>query len=263
MNTQLSPHCGWFFMCEVKPGRNVWVIQSALSWTGRRPVLPCLSCTSSRQVQPATLFKQQCQGEADVTCQLLSLALLSSGLPPRVPNLPTTGHSSRLCLMARTDLSHLGTLFPLWGGSSLWVGAWKICWAQEPQDSLGQYSGQHRAYSGTQQLHRSPRRPLHTFGGPPVWGQKTQKPLPSLQGKWSVLEHRTPSLVSCKAATLLMQRHHSASSTSGLTWLWQKVLIPHCCIVRLESLCPICAFQMMLTSCRLPALPAVWGNGHR
>lgn len=219
---------------------------------GRRSVLTSLSCASSKQVQPTMLFKQQCQGEADVTCQLLSL-----------PNLPTTSHSSRLCLMERIDLSHLGTLFPGWGGSSLWVSVWKIHWAQKPQHSLGQYSGQHTASSGTQQLHHSPRRPLHTFGGHPACPTLTQKTLPSFQGEWSVLEHWTPSLVSCKAATLLMQRHHCASNTSGLTWVWQRVLILYCCVVRLEPLCPTCAFQMMLTSSRLHPLPAVWGSGHR
>lgn len=64
---------------------------------GRRPVLPFLYCTSSRQVQPAMLFKQQCQGEADSTCQCLSSVLPSSALCSREPNVLTAGHSSRPC----------------------------------------------------------------------------------------------------------------------------------------------------------------------
>jgi len=71
-----------------------------LHWRGlgRRPVLLSLYCVSSRHVQPAMLVKQQCQGEADGTCQCLSPELLSSALHYRESNLLTSGHSSRPCL---------------------------------------------------------------------------------------------------------------------------------------------------------------------
>lgn len=135
--------------------------------------------------------------------------------------------------MAGVGLSHLHTLCPGWVGSSLRVNPQKRCWAQW-QDGLGQYPGEHRPSPGVHQLHWSPQRPLHTFHGPPAWSAITQTTPPTLQGEQSVLEHWTSSLVSCKDASLLVQRYHSAPSTSGLTWMWQRVLILHHYIVELE-----------------------------
>lgn len=111
-------------------------------------------------------------------------------------------------------------------------------------------------------------RPLHAFHGPPTWPAITQTTTPSLPGEESVLEQQTSSLVSCKGASLLVQRYHSAPTTSGLTWLWQRVLILQCCIRELESLCLPHAFQMMAdllhsisTACTMGKWPEVaWGG---
>lgn len=170
--------------------------------------------------------------------------------------------------MAGLGLSHLGTLCPGWGASCLRVSPQKRCWAQLPQDGLGQYPGQQRVSPGAYQLHCSPHRPLHAFHGPPAWSAITQTTPPSLPGQEAVLEQQTPSLVSCKGASLLVQRYHSTPSTSGLTWLWQSVLILQCCIGELESLCLPRAFQMMAdllhsisTACTMGKWPQVaWGG---
>lgn len=157
------------------------------------------------------LFKQQCQGEADSTCQCLSLVLPGSALNSREPNMMTTGHSSRPCL------SLLGPEVPLtWQGWACHI--WVPCaWGEVI--NLGQYPGQHRDSHGAHQLHLSPHTPLPAFHGPPVWPTITQTTLPPLQSEQSVLEHRTSSLVSCKDASVLGQRCHFTPSTSGLTCL--------------------------------------------
>lgn len=44
--------CGWFCMCEVRPGRNVSVIQPSLSRSGQQASPSAQGCTSPRLVQP-------------------------------------------------------------------------------------------------------------------------------------------------------------------------------------------------------------------
>lgn len=51
-STELSLRCGWFCMCKVRPGRNVRVIQSALSWSGQQ-ASPSCSVLHFTQAGPA------------------------------------------------------------------------------------------------------------------------------------------------------------------------------------------------------------------